>query len=67
MTLKSILEILRLLPQIVSLIRAVFGMIKKMQAEKIARDRQLAVEKLQNAKTESEVLNAAENYLDRPR
>lgn len=67
MTLKAVLDFLKLLPQIVSLIRAVFGMIKKIQAEKIARDRQLAVDKLQNAKTEGEVLSAAENYLDRPR
>jgi hypothetical protein len=57
-------QLIIILPQIIGLVRQVLGLIEKAKAEKVERDRQEALDKLQKAKTEGEVKNAAEDFLN---
>lgn len=63
--LSTILAILKLIPQIWSLIKSVVDMIKRAEVERKELQKQQAIEKLQKAKTEQEVKDAAIDYLNK--
>jgi predicted RNA binding protein with dsRBD fold (UPF0201 family) len=66
-TLSAIWNILKLIPQIWSIFKAINLMVKEANEIRIEMERKEALAKLQKAKTEKEVLDAAEDYLNRPK
>jgi hypothetical protein len=63
-TLKTVLQLIGLFPQVYKVIKIAFDIIKKQKEEKLLMEQKLKLEALQKAKKESDIKNAAENYID---
>lgn len=62
-TLTAIWNVLKLIPQIWSIFKAVTALVKEAEELKKEMERKEALAKLQKAKTEQEVKDAAKDYL----
>ena len=63
--LSSIWSILKMLPQIWALFKSLQVMVKEAEEMRKKLEKKKAIEKLQNAKTEQEVKDAAHDYLNK--
>jgi transcription antitermination factor NusG len=64
MSLSTIWSIIQAIPKIIGFMKDIMKMIEKAKRDKQDRERAKATEKLQEAKKESEVKDAAKDFLD---
>jgi transcription antitermination factor NusG len=64
MSLSTVWSIIQAIPKIIGFVKDIMKMIEKAKRDKQDRDRAKATEKLQDAKKESEVKDAAKDFLD---
>jgi transcription antitermination factor NusG len=64
MSLSTIWSIIQAIPKIIGFVKDIMKMIEQAKRDKQDRERAKATEKLQEAKKESEVKNAAKDFLD---
>lgn len=63
MSFSVIVQFILAIPKIIDLISSIIGFVKKVNEENKAENEQKSIDKLQKAKTESEVKDAAKDYL----
>jgi transcription antitermination factor NusG len=64
MSLSTIWSIIQAIPKIIGFVKDIMKMIEQAKRDKQDRERAKATEKLQEAKKESEVKDAAKDFLD---
>lgn len=63
MSFSVVVQFILAIPKIIDLIKSILGFVKKVNEENKAENEQKSIDKLQKAKTESEVKDAAKDYL----